>query len=208
MVAIVPMKPLAQSKTRLRAHLNPSQRAALSLSMLSWVLEALRRSEISRTLVVGGDDHVRSISLSEGALWRPDEFMDLNHTLADAFASVWADGHSAAYVPADLPMLTAGDVNAAIDRSDGGEVLTICPAYDGGTNGLFAPPSSAFTPKLGLGSAERHRLHARELGLEMREMRSLGFERDLDTIDDLLICIERGAQSIVRLAGAVREPAE
>ena len=58
-VAAVPMKALAESKTRLSGHLCPARRAELSLSMLSWVLSALRESRVSRVVVIGGDERVR-----------------------------------------------------------------------------------------------------------------------------------------------------
>ena len=76
--AIVPMKPLDESKTRLSDHLGSEERAELSAMMLSKVLSALRDSKISKTVVVGGDARVREIVECHNAAWSRDEFNDLN----------------------------------------------------------------------------------------------------------------------------------
>ncbi len=187
--AIVPMKPLAESKSRLRPKLDASRREMLSALMLRSVLRALRLSSISEVVVVGGDKRVESITTLEKAAWRADAFLDLNPALADAMKRIWRTGRSAMYIPADLPLLTPKDIDGALKVFDCGRALTICPARDGGTNGLIVPPVDGFNPQLGISSAQRHREHARELGLEVREFRSHGFGLDIDTIDDILCCI-------------------
>ena len=187
--AVVPMKPLAESKTRLASALPPARREALSLAMLRSVLRALRRSRMARIIVVGGDCRVRAEAREHGAVWRPDEFSDLNAALADAFRNLRADGLPAAYIPADLPLLSGEDVDALLEASRDGGALTLCPALDGGTNAIVVPPSAAFDPLLGIGSFRRHMRRARRLGLKARVARIPGFERDLDTVEDLRICL-------------------
>ena len=187
--AVVPMKPLAESKTRLASALPPARREALSLAMLRSVLRALRRSRMARIIVVGGDCRVRAEAREHGAVWRPDKFGDLNAALADAFRNLRADGLPAAYAPADLPLLSSEDVDALLEASRDGDALTLCPALDGGTNAIVVPPSAAFEPLLGIGSFRRHMRRARKLGLEARVARIPGFERDLDTVEDLRICL-------------------
>ncbi len=147
--AVAPMKPLAQSKTRLAAALPPERRAALSLAMLRSVLSALRRSRVGRIIVVGGDARVRDEARERGAEWRADDFGDLNAALAAAFRDLRAEGTPAAYIPADLPLLAPEDVDALLAASQDGAALTLCPAHDGGTNAIVAPPSAAgFQPLL------------------------------------------------------------
>ena len=190
-MATVPMKALAESKTRLSEHLCPARRAALSLSMLSWVLSALRESRVSRVVVIGGDARVREVSEREGAEWMVDEFLDLNRAIGHVFNMVWREGRSAIYVPADLPLLTASDVDGMIEASEDGRFLTMCRAHDGGTNGLIAPADAGFEPRFGSDSFRKHKGLAEELGIVVREHRSEGFYRDVDTISDLKHCIER-----------------
>ena len=190
-VAVVPMKPLAESKTRLTDYLSPTQRATLSHSMFSWVLGTLAQSRVSRIVVVGGDDVVKSTTLLEGAEWIQDEFLDLNKAIEYVFGIVWKEDRSAAYVPADLPLLTSSDVNDAIEASADGRFLTLCRAHDGGTNCLIAPPHTGFKPRLGPDSFRRHTALADELELDWRGHYSEGFHHDVDTISDLRYCMKK-----------------
>ena len=198
--AVTPMKPLAESKTRLAPALPPARRAALSLAMLRSVLAVLRRSRMARIIVVGGDDQVRAASREMGAEWRADDFGDLNAALSDAFQDLRADGLPAAYIPADLPLLSAADVDALLDISEDGAALTLCPAHDGGTNAIVAPPSADFKPLLGADSFRRHESAARRLGMDARIARIPAFERDLDTMEDLRICLRARPPALAAFA--------
>jgi len=203
--AVVPMKPLAESKTRLASALPPARRAALSLAMLRSVLRALSRSRMARIVVVGGDWRVRDEARKMGAAWRPDEFGDLNAALAAAFRALRADNLPAAYIPADLPLLSSEDVDALLVESRYGDALTLCPALDGGTNAIVVPPSAVFNPLLGVDSFRRHMRRARKLGLEPRVALIPGFERDLDTIEDLRICLRARPPCLEALADVAPE---
>ena len=199
------MKPLAESKTRLSGHLSPTQRATLSLSMLSWVLGALRRSNVSRVIVIGGDERVMSASRREGAEWIRDEFMDLNSAVRHVLEIVWSEGGSAMYVPTDLPLLTHADVNSVIELSADGRFLTICRAHDSGTNCMVIPPNSNFRPMLGSDSFRRHAELASELGLEWRAHRSTGFQYDVDTITDLRFCMKKRPPCLIEIVDVIGE---
>ena len=201
--AVVPMKPLAESKTRLSGHLNAEERAELSATMLTIVLAVLRESKISATIVVGGDQRVRGIASDVGASWKRDRFMDLNLAVAEVFDCVWRSGDMAAYIPADLPLLTVPDVDDMLEFSAAGQGMTICPAHDGGTNGLVVPSRPGFSPQLGTRSHRQHRELAARLGSEMREFLSPGFVLDVDTIEDLRRCLDRSPPNMQRLSSVV-----
>ncbi len=205
-VAVVPMKPLGESKTRLRPHLNSSERWELSTSMLCWVLNALRDSTIPRTVVIGGDDRVATLTRTVGADWMMDRHGDLNLVVADALTALRRAGSSAMYVPADLPFLTPEDIDRAVEESSEGAFLTICPAHDGGTNGLIVPATVSFEPRLGPNSFRKHMDLAMSLGVEMRVVRSPGFDRDLDTIEDLQYCVDYQAPGLCGLSPRIEEP--
>ena len=204
-VAVVPMKPLAESKTRLADYLSPTQRASLSHSMFSWVLGTLAQSRVSRIVVVGGDDTVKSTTLREGAEWIQDEFLDLNKAIEYVFGIVWKERRSAAYIPADLPLLKPADIDGMIEASEEGRSLTICRAHDGGTNCLIAPPHTGFKPRLGPDSFRRHTELADELELDWRRHHSEGFHHDVDTISDLRYCMEKEPPCLKVIADEVED---
>ncbi len=200
----MPMKPLIESKTRLGGHLSDNERVELSAAMLKSVLAALRDSKVSATMVVGGDQRVQTIASDSGARWKPDQFMDLNLTVSQEFECVWRSGHIAAYLPGDLPLITVSDVDDMIEFAAGAQAVTICPAYDGGTNGLVVPWSRGFSPQLGHRSYAAHRELAAQLGIEAREFWSPRFELDVDTIEDLCRCLDRSPshmQSLMKAGG-------
>ena len=188
--AIVPMKPLSESKTRLSDHLGNEERAELSAVMLARVLAALRDSKVSATVVVGGDERVRSIADDHDASWSPDRFNDLNLVVNEAFQLVWESGGAAAYIPGDLPLLTDSDVYGVVELVSHTSGITVCPAHDGGTNALVIPADLGFTPKLGSQSHRKHRGQALALGIEFRELWTPGFELDIDTVNDLRACLD------------------
>ena len=188
--AIVPMKPLSESKTRLGDNLGNQERAELSAVMLSRVLAALRESEVSATVVVGGDERVQAIADDHDTTWSPDRFNDLNLAVNGAFERVWDSGGAAAYIPGDLPLLTDSDVLGLVELVSCTHGITICPAHDGGTNALVVPADLGFAPKLGSQSHKKHTKLARDLGIEYREFWTPGFELDVDTINDLQRCLD------------------
>ena len=195
-LAVVPMKPLAESKTRLHPHLSRCRRATLSLSMLNWVLGVLKSFTNVETMVVGGDGRVGDAARRAGACWVDDIRLDLNEAVEYGFARAREASLPAFFIPADLPLLSPADVEGAIRVSEGGTKLTICPAHDDGTNGLIVPSDLVFAPRLGHESFKRHMEEASELGLSIDLFSSPGFESDLDTADDLRRCIEVGAPGI------------
>ena len=66
-IAIVPMKPLSQGKSRLAQSLTADQRADLALGMLRRVVLAIKAASIDTVWVVGGDDRVCEMTRSLGA---------------------------------------------------------------------------------------------------------------------------------------------
>ncbi len=207
-LAVVPMKPLAESKTRLYPHLTRCQRAALSLSMLAWVLGVLKPFANAKTLVIGGDCRVGDAARHAGACWVDDIRLDLNEAVEYGFVRAREASLPAFFIPADLPLLSPGDVEDALRAPEGGARLTICPAHDGGTNGLIVPPDLEFAPRLGHESFKRHTEEASELGVGVKLFSSPGFEGDLDTVDDLRRCVEVSAPGIeeyIKLSGEGNE---
>ena len=58
-VPIIPMKPLAEGKTRLGRQFNQSQRADLAAGMLRRVISAIKGASIELFWVIGGVDRHR-----------------------------------------------------------------------------------------------------------------------------------------------------
>ena len=189
-VAVVPMKPLNRSKTRLASVLSEQQRADLSLSMFSRVITEANAA-LGMVWVVGGDDSVRDTAERLGALWREDPGSDLNDSLSIAFDEACKKGLSPIYLPADLPFVTAADIEKVVQASGNGKTLTLSPAQqDGGTNAMLIPQCLSFPPLLGKDSFSLHKRQATSRGIPYAVCLSEGLGLDLDTPDDLALCDE------------------
>ena len=189
-VAVVPMKPLNRSKTRLASVLSEQQRADLSLSMFSRVITEANAA-LGVVWVVGGDDTVRHAAERLGADWREDPGSDLNDSLSIAFDEACKKGLSPIYLPADLPFVTAADIHRIVQASGNGKTLTLSPAQqDGGTNAMLIPQCLSFPPLLGKDSFSLHKRQATSRGIPYAVCLSEGLGLDLDTPDDLALCDE------------------
>ena len=156
---IVPMKPLAEAKTRLWDDLPPLERQAVVLLMLERVVAAaVSATTRGACVVVGGDAVVREVAEASGARWAPDSADGLNAALWAAMQAAYVDGAAAAlFLPGDLPLVLDDDVRALVAASDG-YAATVCvrASSDGGTNALLQPAGTAFEPLLGERSFEKH----------------------------------------------------
>ena len=185
-VAIVPMKPLANSKTRLAKRFSSSQRADLVIAMLRRVIMAIRGTSIPMLWVVGGDPRVRNMARNLDVLWLEELGRNLNDTLSKSFERAFERGSSALYVAGDLPFLKPSDLHTMLQASRRRQNITLAPARrDGGTNAMLLPPGVAFRPQLGPSSFTKHISRAAALEISVAICSSPGLGLDLDTTEDL-----------------------
>ena len=193
-VAVIPVKPLAQAKSRLAPYLKDAQRRRLVTAMLRHVIRAARAAS-AEVWVLGADVSVRNVALEEGAGWREEAGSDINESLRLVFDEAWAAGKSPLFLPGDLPFLRSDELKALITRADssiGADAedsvpsIVLSPANKGGgTNAILIPQPLAFRLHLGPDSLSLHVAEARRLGLEPSVYASSGLARDLDTWEDL-----------------------
>ena len=206
-IAVIPMKPLANSKTRLAPHLSPAQRADLVIGMLRRVLSAIRGSSIDMFWVVGGDDRVRNLTRNFDGIWLEELGRNLNDTLGKAFDRVFEQRNSALYVAGDLPFLKPSDLHSLLRASQRNNNISLAPARrDGGTNAILVPPGLPFRPELGLRSFRRHLSQAAQLEISVAICYSPGLGFDLDISDDLETYQHMEPELIDRLAANSRSP--
>ena len=185
-IAIVPMKPLSQGKSRLGQTLSAEQRADLSLGMLRRVLLAIRAASIETMWVVGGDNRVRNMTRNLGGDWIEELGRDLNDTLNKAFQMAFEQGKSALYIAGDLPFVKPADLFNVMQASRRQGNVTLAPARrDGGTNAILVPNGVPLQPQLGHGSFMKHLTQAARMETSVAISYSPGLGFDLDVVDDL-----------------------
>ena len=185
-VPIIPMKPLAEGKTRLGRQFSQSERADLAAGMLQRVISAIKGASIELFWVIGGDDRVTRLVRNQDGIWLPEMGRNLNDTLSKAFATASGEGYSALYLPGDLPFIKPSDVINLIRSSERRHNITLAPARrDGGTNGILVPQGIFFQPELGQRSFAKHLAQAARMEVSVAICYSPGLGFDLDTVDDL-----------------------
>ena len=172
MIALIPLKSLDDAKSRLGDVLDPEQRHALALRMLTRVIDACQGAGL--TVAIISSDPMAYIAARElGTVVVDDGGEDLTGSVRRGLA-VYADAETVVVIAADLPYVETADLEALPAAA---QPLAIAPSADGKTNAIAATPPSAFTPSYGDGSAARHG------GTPVVRP---GLARDLDTPADLL----------------------
>ena len=185
-IAIIPMKPLSEGKSRLGQTLSADQRADLALGMLRRVITAIKEASVTNVWVVGGDDRVQNVTRELGGEWLEELGKDLNDTLGKAFDLVFEQGKSALFLAGDLPFLKAADIHSMLQSSRRQGNITLAPARrDGGTNAMLVPNGVQFRPELGQRSFMKHLKQAAVLETSVAINYSPGLGFDLDVVDDL-----------------------
>jgi 2-phospho-L-lactate guanylyltransferase len=189
------VKALHESKSRLREVLTPEQRVNLSREMLLNTLHVLAEvTEIEHTIVVSADPTVLALAQEYGA--EPLEehgSPSLNKALTQStFHAREMEVEAVLVLPADLPLIQAGDVRALIEAVQDPPIVVIAPDRSrSGTNALLVAPPGTIKYEFGPDSFERHIRSAETAGarVEIIELPTLGL--DLDAPEDLEIYQDR-----------------
>jgi 2-phospho-L-lactate guanylyltransferase len=194
--AVVPVKELWRTKSRLGPILDPGARAGLTLYMMGRVVSALQGAGIENVCVVSPDRIVLEEARERGAAPRLQESRGLNPALEEGRLWTMERGASALLVlPADLPLLDAEDVREVLGGVGEGPSVVISPdGAHAGTNALLLRPPDALPFAFGSDSYEAHLRAARERDLDLRVCERPHLAFDLDTADDLARLKETGVQ--------------
>ncbi|MBC8162805.1 MAG: 2-phospho-L-lactate guanylyltransferase [Roseiflexaceae bacterium] len=204
--ALVPIKPLAEAKTRLATLLTPQQRRALALAMFEDVLAALVATpEVAAVSVIGGDALTRQQAEFYGARAVADP-RALNQALTQAAAQTWARGQRPLIVFADLPLATPAELGELTAHNAVADIV-LAGAPDGGTNAMLCAPTMPLL--FGSGSLAHHLRAAEQRGLRAKVLDLPGLARDIDRPEDIWWLAEHGvATRAGRLAQSLIERQE
>jgi 2-phospho-L-lactate/phosphoenolpyruvate guanylyltransferase len=192
--AVVPVKDLWGTKSRLEPILNPGARAGLTLYMMGRVVSAIRRAGVENVCVVSPDRIVLDEAEKRGATPLLQESRGLNPALEEGRRWAMDRGATSLLVlPADLPLLDGEDVRVVLDRIGAESSAVISPdGAHAGTNALLLRPPDALPFNFGPNSYETHLRAARERGLDVRVCEHPHLAFDLDTTEDLARLDEKG----------------
>lgn len=192
--ALVPVKQLDQSKRRLK-HCLGDHRHEFSVAMLKDLLNALVQCRtIPRIAIVTADRRVKSIGKHYGALVVNEaESGNMNLAVRQGVKAIHdAGGTRVAVFPADIPLVTAGEIDRMIqtmlagDGNGAGRSIGICPSADqDGTNFLYLDTAGEFSFGYGPGSYQLHLSAASEATCRVVTFSSATISLDIDRQTDL-----------------------
>jgi 2-phospho-L-lactate/phosphoenolpyruvate guanylyltransferase len=185
--AILPVKSLADVKSRLSSTLSQGERSALAVELLTQSARAVIGSgAVERCAIVSPDPNVLALAISLGAFPILQQAGGLNDALN--LGRGWADSRGASRVLIilpDLPLLSAHEVEQLVALSEPDTLVLAPDRHNSGTNGLIVEIAQPLRFAFGINSFRRHRQEAERLGLTLRLYHSTGTEFDIDTPLDL-----------------------
>jgi 2-phospho-L-lactate guanylyltransferase len=182
--AILPVRSIAEGKSRLSPVLDAGERARLNERLLEHTLDCLAAYPgAASTLVASGSTEVLDRARQRGmtAITDPPGG-GLNEAVAAATAVARARAAQGVFVlPVDLPLLTADGLRNLLVLASPAPICLLVPDRRGeGTNLIYQSPIRLASYAFGEGSFERHRLAGQAAGLKVVVRREPSFALDLD----------------------------
>ncbi len=189
--AVVPVKDLCESKTRLSSVLSLDARKRLTLLMLEDVISTLKRSKLLTGIVVvspslevlGLGRSLGCKTLREGA-----GSIGLNKAVELGVEYSGKLGAEAVLIlPADIPMINLEDVDGLLltGLSLKKPYVVVSPSEDGGTNALMLSLPTAITFRFGSNSCTLHLHEAEKAGSNVAVFYSKSMMLDIDDEKDI-----------------------
>ena len=187
---LIPVKPLRQAKQRLAGLLRPDERVELARAMAFDVFQAAAGArELAGVAVITRDPDVASSARTRGfRVIDEDEGSDLCTAAEAGAANLRREGATGVLVlPADLPLASAGDLDALAGRHGPAPAISLVRAeHDGGSNAVLCSPVGLIRFQYGPDSFARHCQASLSVGVtpKIAVLPSLG--RDLDRPCDVI----------------------
>jgi 2-phospho-L-lactate/phosphoenolpyruvate guanylyltransferase len=185
---LVPVKHLETAKQRLAPLLSPDERLGLAEAMLQDVLAALAACNHRRQVaLVSGDPRAQRLAQHYGC-GIIDDRQDCGETAAIEMATrsaIEAGAEFTLVLPADIPLITAAEVDRIFDLSPAQGTVLVPSASGRGSNAVFRRPADLFPLRFGNDSFLPHLAAARATGKPVEVLRCSGISVDIDEPSDL-----------------------
>ncbi|MEF9906590.1 2-phospho-L-lactate guanylyltransferase [Streptomyces sp. P9-A2] len=190
---VVPLKPLAEAKSRLSDTADDTLRPGLALAFAQdTVAAALSCRAVREVVVVTGDALAgRALAALGAGIIADEPGSGLNPALAHAAATVRSSWHAGpvAALNADLPALRTAELTRVLERAAAFPRAFLPDAAGVGTTLLTAAATEDLRPSFGPGSRARHRARG---AVELRLDAVDSVRQDVDTGDDLRTALALG----------------
>jgi 2-phospho-L-lactate guanylyltransferase len=186
--AVIPVKGLTESKTRLSSYLQGERRRILVEALLDDVLSSIIRSKAYGTvMVVSPDENVGSRIRREEVSFLKQTGMGLNRAVEQANRlATLGHARSITIALADLPLVEPSDFKELVSLGFPGRRVVMAPSMKGGTNVMLTSPPGVVAPGYGRWSYSKHLRRAQVSGLSAYSLSNPRLSFDIDTMSDLV----------------------
>ncbi len=186
--AVIPVKGLTESKTRLSTHLQGNRRRLLVEALMDDVLSSIIRSKVYGTItVISPDENVASrIQLPEVSFLKQTS-IGLNRAIEQANRlATLGHARSLTTVLADIPLVEPDDFKEVVGLGSPGRRVVMAPSMKGGTNVMLTSPPGVVSPGYGRWSYSKHLRRAQVSGISAYSLSNPRLSFDIDTMSDLV----------------------
>jgi 2-phospho-L-lactate guanylyltransferase len=205
--AVIPVKGLLDSKSRLSRALDPQSKKKLIIALLKDVLTAVEDSGLfNRVLVVSPDlDVEKEAKLPEGTFLH-QEGQGLNAGVRQSTLFAMRErASSVAVLLADMPLVEKRDLKELYSTGDTAPRVVLSPSLKGGTNVMVREPPNIIAPAYGRWSFSTHLRAAQKAGLSVYSVSNPRLSFDVDTPEDCITMKRRDPHGKTQTARCLQE---
>ena|SRR2546426_4905467 len=186
--AVIPVKGLTESKTRLSTYLQGDKRRILVEALLDDVLSSTIRSRVYGTImVISPDENVVSRIRPPEVSFLKQTGIGLNRAVEQANRlATLGRATSLTTVLADIPLVEPSDFKELVSLGFPGRRVVMAPSMKGGTNVMLTSPPGVVAPGYGRWSYSKHLRRAQVTGLSAYSLSNPRLSFDIDTMSDLV----------------------
>jgi 2-phospho-L-lactate guanylyltransferase len=186
-LAIVPVKPFHEGKSRLNGVLTNDERYQLNLHSLKRTISILSDLEdIDEIIVISRDPEALEIARKLGTISILENNQGLNRALYQVNNTLDKSCDRVLVIPTDLPLVSGEDIQKVINLGQTQPVVVIVPdRRQKGTNALLVNPVGSIRYRFGSCSAKKHSAEAQKRDIPVIITQIPGISLDLDQEEDL-----------------------
>jgi 2-phospho-L-lactate guanylyltransferase len=186
--AVIPVKGLIESKTRLSTYLQGNKKRTLVEALLDDVLSSIIRSRAYGTImVISPDENVGSRIQPPEVSFLKQTGTGLNRAVEQANRlATLGHARSLTTVLADIPLVEPADFKELVSLGSPGRRVVMAPSMKGGTNVMLTSPPGVVSPGYGRWSYSKHLRRAQVNGITAYSLSNPRLSFDIDKMSDLV----------------------
>jgi 2-phospho-L-lactate guanylyltransferase len=184
--AVIPVKGLNESKTRLSSFLGPKRRLFVEALLHDVLSSVIASNEFDAVLVVSSDEALAAEARKRKVSFLKQTFAGLNRAVDEANRhAIHEQASSVTTVLGDIPLVKPEDFRELMDIRGSRHRVVMAPSMKGGTNILLNSPPGVIPPNYGRWSYSKHLRKAQSLGVDAYSISNPRVSFDIDTPEDL-----------------------